>query len=566
MFLVKRADDAMVPVQLGGGNVPRLSEIKNMPLVPEKSLMMAMTHAELRFMWGRFGIGLKNVSGKTKTQIVDYLHEGWTGMMRDAVHETNAERLMLEADTQKLAFVEKDDGELAWFLVGCGQVLHENELKGLGWAPLTEDVLKPMTIAQMKEIGHELFQTHGSLDELCGYLEVPRNPTKSVLIRAMIDAWQVKRDEFLNVEQEDSEEEEQSSEEETSSGEGDQSDNEEGKVIKLRITVLDNREGVSKTYIQSSLHIDTKLSVLSLLMSVGEKMIEDTNHKKVLKYKGEWLVNHTSSLVSLGMVDNDEVKCEVFDEDSQEFKDIMLNTDDNKGNKKVKMDVLNPSKQGERFVFADLDTLHHIHRFKFFYNSSTTWGDLQKSLNIAGLRFENFRILYVDSEVVPYETISSMSSMSSGDFMVKLVPRMSGGGPSKVIKTMLKTKVTETTTTNDKGIYEQGFLKAMDLHNAHGIDMLERLKKVDVSQLKELHKFLKHDKSTSQKKAEKLHEYLDEYTTLQSLQHKVNAAMQRLKTLTIEATEDEEGKFDHKAFTEKIGNMIAVKEDNDMRL
>ncbi|CAJ1416945.1 unnamed protein product [Effrenium voratum] len=113
-------------------------------------------------------------------------------------------------------------------------------------------------------------------------------------------------------------------------------EDEEGKKIKLRITVLDNRMGATKPYHMTTLHIDTRLSVLSLLMDIGDKMIEGTSHKKVLKHKGKWLTNHTCSLASLNMEDYDEVKCEVFDEDSQEFKDIMLSkeTDKDEGTEK----------------------------------------------------------------------------------------------------------------------------------------------------------------------------------------------------------------------------------------
>ena len=177
-----------------------------------------------------------------------------------------------------------------------------------------------------------------------------------------------------------------------------------------------------------------------------------------------------------------------------------------------------------------------------------------------------FRFFSGGVEIVGRMSSKTLPTLDILDGAIIEVLVAGAGGASKVIKTHLKTKTTETTTSNDKSVYEQGYLKALALHSAQSIDIPDRLKKIEIDKLKELQEYLKKDKSTSLKKAEKIHEYLEEFSVLQSLQHKLNAALHRLKDLTFEAIEDEEGKFDHKAFAEKVGNLIAVKEDNDMRL
>ena len=160
----------------------------------------------------------------------------------------------------------------------------------------------------------------------------------------------------------------------------------------------------------------------------------------------------------------------------------------------------------------------------------------------------------------------SLSSFVLTDGSVVTLHMRGKGGVSKVIKTHLKTKVTETTTANDKNIYEQGFIKAVELHTTKRIDVAERFKSLSIDKLKVLLDYLKKDKSASQKKAEKLHEYLDEFGVLQSLQHKLNSALHRLKDLTMDAIEDEDGKFDNKGFAERISVIIALKEEAEMRM
>lgn len=136
------------------------------------------------------------------------------------------------------------------------------------------------------------------------------------------------------------------------------------------------------------------------------------------------------------------------------------------------------------------------------------------------------------------------------------------GGGKKVIKHTLKTKATETTTLNNKDIYEQTFLKAVEIHGAQAINVQERIDDLHIHVMKELY-----DRTPAGKKAESLCELFEDYHSLVSIQHKVASAIERFRSLTVAALEDEDGKFDTKGFVEMVSNRIAVKEaQQDMDL
>ena len=123
---------------------------------------------------------------------------------------------------------------------------------------------------------------------------------------------------------------------------------------------------------------------------------------------------------------------------------------------------------------------------------------------------------------------------------------------------MLKTKATETTVANDRQMYEQSYLNAFAIHGKTEIDINIELAKMSTEKLNELYNYIKHDKTTSNKKAEKLCEFFEVYDALEKTQHKINSAMDRIQTLTVTALENDEGVFDMKALLESVSNQIAI--------
>jgi hypothetical protein len=76
----------------------------------------------------------------------------------------------------------------------------------------------------------------------------------------------------------------------------------------------------------------------------------------------------------------------------------------------------------------------------------------------------------------------------------------------------------------------------------------------------ELYQYLKHDKSTNTKKAEKLCEYFNEYSALEAARHKINAAIDHLRTMTISALENDEGVVNIKDLVDKVSNIKAIRD------
>ena len=77
--------------------------------------------------------------------------------------------------------------------------------------------------------------------------------------------------------------------------------------------------------------------------------------------------------------------------------------------------------------------------------------------------------------------------------------------------------------------------------------------------LDELYTYLKHDRTPNAKKANSICEFFAEYAALEATQHKINSAVERLRTMTTSALEDDEGDIDIKDLIEKVSNEKAIR-------
>ena len=108
---------------------------------------------------------------------------------------------------------------------------------------------------------------------------------------------------------------------------GDKGDN----IIRLMVIILDEREGAKTDYMQTWLRINKRLSISSLLVMIGEKFVNDTNHKKLLVFKGEPLIDLVKSIEAVGIKNYDEIRCRLLPEDSKEFEEVMMGSSLHRG-------------------------------------------------------------------------------------------------------------------------------------------------------------------------------------------------------------------------------------------
>ena len=144
------------------------------------------------------------------------------------------------------------------------------------------------------------------------------------------------------------------------------------------------------------------------------------------------------------------------------------------------------------------------------------------------------------------------------DSTVDVCLSMRGGGP-KVIKSVLKTKKSETTSASDGDLFTSAFQCATLIHQITTVNIEKALKDMPLDKLKSLEQWMKHDKAPRAAKAAKVHEYFAEHAVLEQALNKLISAKERMKELSIEALEGEDG-FDFAAFTQKVSNIIYSRE------
>ena len=125
---------------------------------------------------------------------------------------------------------------------------------------------------------------------------------------------------------EDGDKSEKDSDDETKE-DGDKGDN----IIRLMVIILDEREGANTDYMQTWLRINKRLSISSLLVMIGEKFVNDTNHKKLLVFRGEPLIDLVKSIEAVGIKNYDEIRCRLLPEDSKEFEEVMMGSSRHRG-------------------------------------------------------------------------------------------------------------------------------------------------------------------------------------------------------------------------------------------
>ena len=143
-------------------------------------------------------------------------------------------------------------------------------------------------------------------------------------------------------------------------------------------------------------------------------------------------------------------------------------------------------------------------------------------------------------------------------------------GGVKVIKSIVKSKVTENTTTRDRTIYEDAFTMAEQIHSSTVFNVKDALEsdEMTLAKIKDIENYLKHDKAPHAVKVARFHEFLSPHVKMNVVQQKLNIAVDNFKNLVKNDLEENHGNEDGQADIGKIREMltaiIAVKQYRQM--
>ena len=137
-----------------------------------------------------------------------------------------------------------------------------------------------------------------------------------------------------------------------------------------------------------------------------------------------------------------------------------------------------------------------------------------------------------------------------------------------MIKTIVKSKPQEKTTGDDLNLAQQAFTDAVEINGLSEIDFKGTLKTMTVPQLEALKDYIQHNKSTNEKKALAIAEYLPRYESMNKLVGKFNTAMENLRQMTVDSLShqcgDEDGNIKMPLILDEIKLRIGIKEETAM--
>ena len=126
----------------------------------------------------------------------------------------------------------------------------------------------------------------------------------------------------------------------------------------------------------------------------------------------------------------------------------------------------------------------------------------------------------------------------------------------KVVKSIVKSKVSEKTTASDGKLFEDSWSSAQTVHQSSTLSFRELLGHLKLEELKDMQHYVDHDKTNKDKKWAVLAERLVPYQKMLAVQNKLNTAMSTFKNLIIENLESECGDDEGVTLKKKVEQLL----------
>ena len=150
------------------------------------------------------------------------------------------------------------------------------------------------------------------------------------------------------------------------------------------------------------------------------------------------------------------------------------------------------------------------------------------------------------------------------DCTIRQTVRLLGGGKrgSNMIKTVVKSKPADKTTSSDSTLFASVFNHSEAVNRTTSVSFTNMLKTMPLNDLKSLYEYLAHDRSKKDTKMQKVPEWCKEIKELIEVQKKVHTALDTMSSLITDNIQesfiDSEGEFSMKELIRAVDNRIAV--------
>ena len=143
-----------------------------------------------------------------------------------------------------------------------------------------------------------------------------------------------------------------------------------------------------------------------------------------------------------------------------------------------------------------------------------------------------------------------------------------GGKRGHVIKTVVKSKAADKTTSSDSNLFASVFNHSEAVNRTTSVNFTNMLKTMQLNDLKSLYEYLTHDHSRKDMKLQKLTEWCTEIKELVTVQKKIHTAIDMMTTLITDNIQEtfinSEGEFSMKELIRAVDNRIAVVSEESM--
>ena len=237
-------------------------------------------------------------------------------------------------------------------------------------------------------------------------------------------------------------------------------------------------------------------------------------------------------------------------------------------------------KRGLNISRMTIPTLRAVHRFLIFVKplqGRTITMDVNSSDDVYAVkaRFRNSldpvqRQYHHDNCSLTYQSKYLRDDYMLSDYHIQKdctilqTFGLHGGGKrgSNMIKTVVKSKPADKTTSSDSTLFASVFNHSEAVNRTTSVSFTNMLKTMPLNDLKSLYEYLAHDRSKKDMKMQKVPEWCKEIKELIEVQKKVHTALDTMSSLITDNIQesfiDSEGEFSMKELIRAVDNRIAV--------